>query len=227
MTFSDIPWDVFRVSAEVTGLATLLCVLIGVPVAWRIACSRPTIASVLSAFALLPLVLPPTAIGYYLLYGLGRQSAVGRFLIDDLGIRLIFTWPGAAIAAAVVSLPLVVRTAQAGFEQIDPDLLAVARTMSSPNRVFWRVAVPLAWPSLAAATVIGFARNLGEFGATIIVASNIPGDTQTIPAAIYDATQAGKTALANTLAGLTLVIGVILLSVLALLLHRAQRTRRI
>lgn len=227
MTFSEIRWDIFRVSAEVTLLATVLCVVVGTPLAWRIARSRPATASVLSSFALLPLVLPPTAIGYYLLYGLGRQSAFGRFLIDELGIRVIFTWPGAAIAAAIVSLPLVVRTAQAGFEQIDPELLAVARTMSSPTRVFWRVAVPLAWPSLAAATVIGFARNLGEFGATIIVASNIPGETQTIPTAIYDATQAGNHALANTLAVLTLIFGVLMLSLLAYLLHRAQRTRRL
>ncbi|MFA7249735.1 MAG: molybdate ABC transporter permease subunit [Dehalococcoidia bacterium] len=213
-------------SAEVTGLATVLCVVVGIPLAWRIARSRPATASILSSFAMLPLVLPPTAIGYYVLYGLGRQSAFGRFLGDDLGVRLVFTWPGAAIAAAIVSLPLVVRTAQAGFEQIDPDLLAVAHTMSSPRRVFWRVAVPLAWPSLAAAAVIGFARNLGEFGATIIVASNIPGETRTIPAAIYDATQAGNPALANTLAALTLLIGVLLLSILAWLLHRMPRTRR-
>ena len=227
MNFAGITWDVFRVSAEVTTLATVLCVLVGTPLAWRIARSRPAAASMLSSLALLPLVLPPTAIGYYLLYGLGRQSAFGQFLIDDLGIRLIFTWPGAAIAAAIVSLPLYVRTTQEGFEQIDPDLLAVARTMISPQRVFWRVAIPLAWPSLAAATVIGFARNLGEFGATIIVASNIPGETQTIPTAIYDATQAGNHGLANTLAALTLLIGIVLLSLLALLFHRTQRTRQL
>ena len=225
MNFAAVHWDVFRVSAQVTALATVLCVLIGTPLAWRIARSRPATAGVLSSIALLPLVLPPTAIGYYLLYGLGRQSALGRFLIDDLGIRVIFTWPGAAIAAAIVSLPLVVRTAQAGFEQLDPDLLAVALTMSGPTRMFWRVAVPLAWPSLAAATVIGVARSLGEFGATIIVASNIPGETQTVPTAIYDATQAGNAALANTLAALTLLVGVLLLSLLAFLFQLAQRTR--
>jgi molybdate transport system permease protein len=226
MNLASVSWDAFRVSAQVTVIATLLCMLVGIPLAWRIARSGQAASNLLSSLALLPLVLPPTAIGYYLLYGLGRQSAFGRFLIDDVGLRLVFTWPGAAIAAAIVSVPLVIRTAQAGFEQIDPDLLAVAQTMSSPTRVFWRIAVPLAWPSLAAATVIGFARSLGEFGATVIVASSIPGETRTVPAAIYDATQAGDPVLANTLAALVLVIGVALLSLLAWLLHRAGRAHR-
>jgi len=227
VTLTEVNWDVFRVSALLTTMATALCVLLGTPMAWWIARARPGLANVLSAFALLPLVLPPTAVGYYVLYVLGRQSAVGRFLIDDLGLRLIFTWPGAAIAAAIVTFPLYVRTAQAGFEQLDPDILAVARTMSTPWRLFWRIAVPMAWPALAAATVIAVARTMGEFGAVIIVAGNIPNQTQTIPAAIYDATQAGNHALAHTLAGLTLLIGAVLLSVLAFLLYRAQRTRRV
>lgn len=218
--------DALRVSGQVTAVATLLCIVVGTPLAWWIARSRPLAASLLSSLALLPLVLPPTAVGYYVLYALGRQSEFGQFLLDDLGIRLIFTWPGAAIAAAIVSLPLYVRTAQAGFEQIDPDVLAVARTIATPRRAFWRVAIPLAWPSLAAATVIAIARNFGEFGATIIVASNIPGETQTLPAAIYDATQAGNPALANQFALLALVVGLGLLSPLALLLYRTQRFRR-
>lgn len=227
MSLADVNWDILRVSGLLTLLATTLCVLIGTPIAWRIARSRPAVANVLSTFALLPLVLPPTAVGYYVLFILGRQSAIGRFLIDDLGIRLIFTWPGAAIGAAIVTFPLYVRTAQAGFEQIDPDLLAVARTMASPRRVFWSVAIPLAWPSLVAATVIAIARTFGEFGAAVIIAGNIPGETQTLPSAIYDATQAGNPALANALAAVAVVIGVVLLSILALVLHRAQRTRRI
>src|SRR5688572_15036121 len=159
MNAGDIDWSVFRVSAQVAVVATLLCVIVGTPLAWFIARTQAVTSSVLSAIALLPLVLPPTAIGYYLLYGLGRQSAFGRFLIDDMQLRLVFTWPGAAIAAAVVALPLFVRTAQAGFEHIDMDLLAVAGTMARPWSVFWRITVPLAWPSLAAATLIGFARS--------------------------------------------------------------------
>jgi molybdate transport system permease protein len=198
-------------------------VVVGTPLAWAIARTRPAVAGVLSSVALLPLVLPPTAIGYYVLYGLGRQSGFGRFLIDDLGIRLVFTWPGAGLAAAIVALPLYVRTAQAGFEQIEPEVLDVAGTMAGPLAVFRRVGVPLAWPSLVAAGLIAFARSVGEFGATIVVAANIPGETETVPAAIYDATQAGDDALAHTLALLTVVLGLALLSGLALVLHGPWR----
>ncbi|MEP7215326.1 MAG: molybdate ABC transporter permease subunit [Anaerolineaceae bacterium] len=220
MNFGAVDWNTFRVSAQIAILATFMCVLVGTPLAWAIARSRLAIASLLSSLALLPLVLPPTAIGYYVLYGLGRQSAFGRFLIDDLGIRLVFTWQGAAISASIVALPLFVRTAQAGFEQIENELLDVAGTMANKQRVFWRIAIPLAWPSLVAAGLIAFARSIGEFGATIIVAANIPGETQTVPGAIYDATQAGNESLANTLALLTVVLGVALLSALAFVLYR-------
>ena len=222
MSLEAVDWSTFRISAQIAVVATLMCIIVGVPLAWAIARARPGFAAVLSSAALLPLVLPPTAVGYYVLYGLGRQSAFGRFLIDDLGFRLVFTWQGAAIAAAVVAVPLFVRTAQAGFEQIDPDLLDVAATMTGRRGVFWRVAIPLAWPSIAAAALLAFARSIGEFGATIIVAASIPGETRTVPAAIYDATQAGDTALANTLALLTLLIGISILIALALLLRRQQ-----
>lgn len=223
MNFGDVDPDAFRLSLQVGGSATVLCVLIGIPLAWWIVRSRPLIGGALSTVALLPLLLPPTAIGYYLLYGLGRESAFGRFLVDDLGLRLVFTWQGASLAAAVVALPLVVRTAQAGFEQVDPDLVDVGRTLGrSRLAIFVRVVIPLAWPSLVAATLIGFARAVGEFGATVVVAGNIPGETQTVPTAIYDATQAGNSGLANALAFSFLVLGLLLLGALTWLLRRAR-----
>jgi len=220
---ASVDWAVFRISAQIAAAAAAICVVAGTPLAWAIARARPAVAGLLSSAALLPLVLPPTAVGYYLLYALGRQSALGRFLVDEAGLRLVFTWQGAALAAAVVSLPLFVRTAQAGFEQIDPQLLDVARTMAPRWRVFFRVAIPLAWPSLVAALLIAFARSVGEFGATVIVAANIPGKTQTVPAAIYDATQAGNESLANTLAALTLLFSLPLLAGVAILLTRRRR----
>jgi molybdate transport system permease protein len=223
MELGAVDWSTFRISAQIAVVASAICVIVGTPVAWGIARTRPALAGVLSAAALAPLVLPPTAVGYYVLYGLGRQSATGRFLIDDLGLRLVFTWQGAAIAAAIVAFPLYVRTAQAGFEQIDEELLDVAGTMAGKARVFFRVAVPLAWPSLVAAFLIAFARSVGEFGATIIVAANIPGKTQTVPAAIYDATQAGRESLAHTLALLTVLLALPLLAGLAILLTRSRR----
>ena len=225
MNLADVDWSAFRISAQVAVVSAVICVLVGTPLAWAIARTRTALAGVLSSLALLPLVLPPTAVGYYVLYVLGRQSASGRFLIDNLHVRLVFTWQGAAISASIVALPLFVRTAQAGFEQIEPELLDVASTMADRSRVFWRVAVPLAWPSLVAAGLIAFARGIGEFGATIIVAANIPGETQTVPAAIYDATQAGNESLANTLALLTVLLGLVLLTALALVLRRPPRER--
>lgn len=224
MTLGEGELTALRVSLQVTLMATALCVVAGTLLAWAIARSERRGASLLSALALLPLVLPPSAVGYYLLYGFGRQSGFGAFLIDDLGLRLVFTWPGAAIAAAVVALPLFVRTAQAGFEQIDPELLGVANTMASPVRTFFRIALPLAWPALVAATLIAAARSLGEFGATVIIAGSIPGETQTLPAAIYDAVQAGDRGRANLLALMSLVIGMVLLAGLSLALQR-QRYR--
>jgi len=210
-----------RVSLLVAGLGAVLCIAFGTPLAWVLARSRGPMSAAISAVALLPLVLPPTAVGYYLLWLLGRESAFGRFILDELGIQLVFTWPGAAIAAAVVSLPLFVRTAAAGFEQVDEDLLLTARTLAPPWRVFTFVVIPLAWPSLVAASLIAFARCLGEFGATVVVAASIPGKTRTLPAAIYDANLAGDDALANRLAFVSLAIGFATVALLTAALYRA------
>lgn len=220
---AEIDGSVFRVSLQVAVLATVACVLVGTPLAWWIARSRPLLSGALSSLALLPLVLPPVSIGYYVLYLLGRQSALGRLLVDELGVRVVFSWYGAGVAAAVVALPLYVRTAQAGFEQIQPSLLDVASTMAPPRRRFVRVVLPLAWPSLAAATLIALARSIGEFGATVVVAGSIPGSTRTVPAAIYDAVQGGDHALANALALLTVAGGLAVLGALTYLLRLARR----
>ncbi|GIW15705.1 MAG: molybdenum ABC transporter permease subunit [Tepidiforma sp.] len=218
--------DPLRISLLVAASATAVCVAVGTPLAWLIARARPPVAQVLSAISLLPLVLPPTAVGYYLLWLLGRQSPTGRFLLDGLGIQLVFTWPGAALAAAVVSLPLYVRTATAGFEQLDEELLLAGRTLAGPWRVFFLVVVPLAWPSLVAASLIAFARALGEFGATVVVASSIPGRTRTLPAAIYDANLAGDDRLANELSLVALLIGFVLVTLLTVALHAAVQRGR-
>lgn len=223
MNFNDIDPTAFRLSLQVAASATVLCLVAGIPLTWWICRSRPAWSGALSTLVLLPLVLPPSSIGYYLLFAFGRQSALGRFLIDDLGIRVVFTWPGAAMAAAVVSLPLFVRTAQAGFEQIDPDLVDVARTLGRrPAAILAKVVIPLAWPSLLAATLLSFARAIGEFGATVIVAGNIPGETQTVPLAIYDAVQAGNNELANAIAFITVVFGFVVLAAMAVVLQRVR-----
>ena len=196
-------------SVKVAGFATAITFVFGLALAWLLARTRFWGRSLLAAAITLPLVLPPTVLGYYLLILIGRQSAFGQLLQRGFGLSLVFTWQAAVLASAIVSLPLLVRGAQAAFEAIDPDLENAARTLGrSELAVFLTVSVPLAWKGILAGTVLAFARALGEFGATLMVAGNIPGETQTMPIAIYDAVQAGNMVLANTLVVIVTVASV-------------------
>ena len=187
-------------SLRVAVVATMLTLAIGLPISWVLARLRFRGRNLLSVAVLLPMVLPPTVLGYYLLLALGREGPIGHFLDGTLGITLVFTWYAAVVASSVVSLPLLVRSAQAAFEGIDPNLENAARTLGrSELSIFLTVTIPLAWRGVLAGTVLAFARALGEFGATLMVAGNIPGSTQTMPIAIYDAVQAGNMPLANLL----------------------------
>jgi len=195
------------ITLQVASLATLLSILLGIPLAWILARYRFRGRAVVEALTTLPLVLPPTVVGYYLLRALGHGSAFGRFLEEDLGIQLVFTWQGAAIAAAVLSIPLLIRTAQSAFEQVDPELERVAATLGrSRAGVFFSITLPLAMRGVAAGIALAFARAAGEFGATMMIAGNIPGKTRTLPIAVYDAVQAGDDARANATA--LLLIGI-------------------
>jgi molybdate transport system permease protein len=198
--------DDLRLSLQVAGLATVLCVLAGTPLAWILARGRFAGRSILETLVTLPLVLPPTVVGYYLLRALGRGSPLGRFLEDDLGVRLVFTWQGAAFGAAILSAPLLIRTAQTAFEQVDPELELVAATLGR-NRltVFLTVTLPLSIRGISAGIALAFARAVGEFGATVMIAGNIPGRTRTLSVAVYDALQAGDLERANT-AALVLIL---------------------
>jgi len=199
----------------VAGIATVISFLIGTGLAWLLARRRFWGKEILAALVTIPLVLPPTVLGYYLLTTVGRQSPVGRFLADDLGMTLVFTWQAAVIASCIVSLPLMVRTAQASMEAIDPDLEKAARTLGrSDLSIFLTITVPLAWRGILAGTALAFARAIGEFGATLMVAGNIPGRTQTMAVAIYDAVQAGRLTLANTL---VVILTAVTISALAIL----------
>jgi molybdate transport system permease protein len=187
-----------RLSLQVAATATAICVLVGLPIAWALARYRFWGRPLLEALATLPLVLPPTVVGYYLLRALGRGSALGRFLEDSVGVRIVFTWEGAAVAASVLALPLLVRAAQAGFSEVDPELERVAATLGRrPLGVFFAVTLPLAVRGVGAGVALAFARAAGEFGATIMVAGNIPSKTRTLPVAVYDAVQAGDLQRAN------------------------------
>jgi molybdate transport system permease protein len=198
-------------SLQVASTAALLALLLGVPLAAYLARRTNLLARVLDAVATLPLVLPPTVLGYYLLVAFGARSPLGAFL-DSIGLPLVFTWRGAVLAAAVVSLPLITQSALAALETVDPDLEDVARTLGhSELSVFFGISLPLAWRGILAGFVLAFARALGEFGATLLVAGNIPGRTQTMPMAIYDAVQGGNQAQANLLALILTVAAFLLL----------------
>jgi molybdate transport system permease protein len=175
-------------------LATAVALPPGVALAWILARRTFPGRSLVETLAALPLVMPPVATGLLLLWALGRRSPVGQAL-DAAGVEIVFTWKAVVIAMAVMSLPIVVLTARAGFEQLNPRYEEMAATLgASPLRIFFTISLPLASRSLLAAALLGFARSLGEFGATIIVAGGIPGQTQTLSVAIYNATEVGRDA---------------------------------
>jgi molybdate transport system permease protein len=179
------------ISLKVSTIATIITCGLGTSVAYQMYRYRGRARSLIEGILIAPLILPPTVVGFILLVLLGRNGMVGQIL-DRWNLRLVFTWYAAVIAAIVVSFPLMYRAALGAFEQIDTLLLDVARLEgASELAVFWYVALPLAIPGLLAGTVLSFARALGEFGATLMLAGNIPGQTQTMPMAIYFAVEAG------------------------------------
>jgi molybdate transport system permease protein len=194
-------WDALRISLQVAITSTVLATLVGVPFAWWLARARFRGRGLVSALVLAPMVLPPTVLGYYLLLAVGRRSALGAFLESVFSFSFVFNWTGAVLAAFVVSTPFLVRTAQAGFESVDSVYEEAARTLGrSEFSVFLHIALPLARRSVLAGIALALARALGEFGATLMVAGNLPGRTQTMSVAIYDAVIAGRTSDARVLA---------------------------
>jgi molybdate transport system permease protein len=195
-----IDWFPLWLSLRVAGLSTMFSLALGLSLAYILANYDFQGKEALDAAATLPLVLPPTVLGYYLLVALGRESALGRAYESVVGQPLVFTWQAAVVAATVHAFPLLVKTARAALESVDRTYEKAGRTMGASEwRVFWRVTLPLARRSIFAATVLAFARSLGDFGATLMVAGNIPGRTQTAAVAIYDAVESGNTLLARTL----------------------------
>ena len=208
----DSAWVAVALTLKVAGCATLLNLLFGVGVGYALARWRFAGRELADALLTLPMVMPPTVLGYYLLVLIGSQGPIGGWLLQHFGIRLIFTWQAAVIAAAVVSFPLVFRSARAAFEAVDPQLEDAARGLGITEwALFFRVSLPLAWRGILAGLLLAFARALGEFGATLMVAGSIPGKTQTLSIAVYEAVQAGQDDTANFLVGLTSIICVAVL----------------
>ena len=199
---------------KVALLATLLAGAAGIGLGWWMSRRRFAGQHVVDAFLMLPMVLPPTVLGYYLIVLIGRNGVLGQYLDRWFGINLIFTWQGAVIAASVVSLPLIYKAARAAFEEVDGRFAHAARTLGAGEfEVFWRIALPLAIRGIAAGLMLAFARAMGEFGATLMIAGNLPGKTQTLSIAVYEAVQAGNDAQALWL---TLVISLVCMTVLVI-----------
>lgn len=197
---------------KVAGIATAIAFFIGAGTAFLLARGKFWARQWLDALFTLPLVLPPTVLGYYLLVLVGRNGIIGKWLEEVFGVSLIFTWQGAAAASAVVSLPLVIKSARAAFEAVDMNLENAGRTLGlNEFEVFFRISFPLAWPGILAGTMLAFARAMGEFGATLMVAGNLPGKTQTLSLAVYDAIQGGNNRLATVLVLITTTVCVLIL----------------
>ena len=182
--------DAMALSLRVSSWSALLSLPLGVFMAWTLSRLDFPGKRLLDGFIHLPLVLPPVVIGYLLLVGFGRNGLIGSFLYRHFGLSFAFNWKGAVLAAAMMSFPLMVRAIRLSLDSVDRGVEAAARTLGAgPARVFFTVTLPLALPGVITGTVLAFARSLGEFGATIMFVSNIPGETQTLPLALYTFTQ--------------------------------------
>ena len=199
-------WSPLWLSLQTALVATALAFYGGITLAHWIFRSHSRVSSLIDGLLTLPIILPPTVVGFLLLLLLGRNGPVGQ-LLSPLGITLIFSWPATVIAATVVALPLMYKTVLGAFRQIDPDLLGCARTLgASETRIFWQIMLPLAQPGVIAGTILAFARALGEFGATLMLAGSIPGRTETMPIAIFLAVESGQMDQAMMWVGMLVVL---------------------
>ncbi|RLM21118.1 molybdate ABC transporter permease [Brenneria alni] len=186
MMLSDYEWQAVELSLKVSVVAVVCSLPLGILMAWILVRCRFPGKSLLDSIIHLPLVLPPVVIGYLLLIVMGRRGIIGTWLHDWFGFSFSFSWRGAALASAIVAFPLMVRAIRLSLEAVDTRLEQAARTLgAAPWRVFFTITLPLSFPGIVVGTVLAFARSLGEFGATITFVSNIPGETRTIPLAMY------------------------------------------
>lgn len=187
-------------SLKVAALATIIAFFLGTFLAYLLTKKNIPGKSIWETFLILPLILPPSIVGYLLLKVFGRRGLIGAFLLDTFGVQVVFTWIACVIAATVVALPLMYQNAKGAFQSVDRTYELAAKTLGSSSfKVFLTVTFPLSWPGVISGIILTFARAMGEFGATLMLAGNIPGKTQTIPTSIYYAVVTGKDEQANTL----------------------------
>ena len=223
MALSPEEWNVIALSLKVSGVAVVACLPVAFAFAWLLARGRFPGRVLLDALVHLPLVLPPVVTGWLLLLAFGNNGPAGRWFADVLGFTFMFRWTGAALAAAIMALPLMVRAMRLSIEAVDRRLEQAAETLgASRARIFATITLPLALPGLLAGAVLGFARSLGEFGATITFVSNIPGETKTLPIAIYSALQVpGSEAAVTRLSLMAVALSLFALLVSEMLMRRS------
>ncbi len=205
---ADMNYSPLLLSFKTASVATIIVFIVGVFVARLLARRFFRGKSVIEAVILLPLVLPPTVVGFGLLYLFGKNGFIGRFLLEWFHVQIVFTWYGVMLAAVVVSFPLMYQSASAAFSQYDKRVEDAAFTMGASRwKVFWTISLPLAWPGLLAGLVLSFARALGEFGATLMIAGYIPNVTDTIPLAIYFAVESGNMEMAKFWVVVIVILG--------------------
>jgi len=203
-------WPALKLSLLVVSVATLIVGALGLALAFLLAKRDFRGKELLDAVLTMPLVLPPTVTGYYLIVLLGRRGLIGGFIYDLTGWTLVFTWHGAVAAAVIVSLPLMIKAARASIESVNPQYEIASYTLGKGElETFFRITLPLARRGILAGLILSFARALGEFGATLMIAGNIPGRTQTMPLAIYEAVASGDDRRAQTLAVLLTAISIL------------------
>jgi molybdate transport system permease protein len=216
-----IDWFPLWLSLEVAALATAISLILGIWLAWLLANKRFQGKNLVDALTTLPLALPPTVLGYYLLVVIGRAGWIGRVWESITGSPLVFTWRAAVIASTLHAIPLLVKSSRAALENVDRAYERAARSLGASEwRLFWRVSIPLARRPIAAATALAFARSLGDFGATLMIAGDIPRRTQTAAIAIYDAVESGNTLVARTL---VIVISIVTAAIVYLANRLEQR----
>lgn len=199
-------------SLKIATIATVFSFLLGVFFAYIINKKRIPGKNFWETLLILPMILPPSVMGYLLLIAFGKRGLIGGFLLETFHIQVVFTWVGAVIAACIVSLPLMYQNAKSALVSMDPIYEKAAQTLGSSEwKIFRSVIFPLAWPGIISGIVLSFARAIGEFGATLMIAGNIPGKTQTIPTAIYFAVESGNTQLANRLVMIMTVFSFLLI----------------
>lgn len=218
------------ISLKTASVSIVITFFLGILMAWWVVSIQSApLKLVLDGLCTLPLVLPPTVAGFFLLYIFGVKRPLGAFLLEFFSVRIVFSWSATVLAAVVISFPLMYRSARGAFEQVDETMIQAARTIGMPRwKIFWKIIMPLALPGVAAGGILAFARGLGEFGATAMIAGNIAGKTRTLPLAVYSAVAGGNMESAYEYVGI--LVGISFLVVAGMnfftLKERRQRGRR-